>query len=58
MPANSETLVAERQILIVGPYGVLGAGIFDAVAENQKWGITTSARRAAASIDLISSRRC
>src|SRR5580692_9032490 len=40
MSASSETPVAERQILIVGPYGVLGAGVIDAVAENPKWGIS------------------
>ena len=47
MLATSETRAAERQILIVGPYGVLGTGVIDAVAENPKWGITTAARRPA-----------
>ena len=45
MSANSETPVTERQILLVGPYGVLGTGVIDAVAENPKWGIITAARR-------------
>src|SRR5260370_20745630 len=45
MPAPSETPVTERQILLVGPYGVLGTGVIDAVAANPKWGITTAARR-------------
>src|ERR1700676_1371977 len=45
MSATSETPVTERQILLVGPYGVLGTGVIDAVAENRKWGITTAARR-------------
>ena len=45
MSATSETPVTERQILLVGPYGVLGTGVSDAVAENPKWGITTAARR-------------
>src|SRR6202048_5067437 len=45
MPATSETRAAERQILLVGPYGVLGTGVVDAVAENPKWAITTAARR-------------
>ena len=45
MPAASEIRAAERQILLVGPYGVLGTGVIDAVAENPKWGITTAARR-------------
>jgi nucleoside-diphosphate-sugar epimerase len=45
MSAASETPVTERQILLVGPYGVLGTGVIDAVAENPKWRITTAARR-------------
>ena len=45
MSATSETPVKERQILLVGPYGVLGTGVVDAVAKNPKWGITTAARR-------------
>jgi len=45
MSATSETAVTERQILLVGPYGVLGTGVIDAVAENPQWGITTAARR-------------
>ena len=45
MLASSETRTAERQILIVGPYGVLGTGVVDAVGENPRWGITTAARR-------------
>src|SRR5260221_4779958 len=45
MPATSETRTAERQILLVGPYGVLGTGVVDGVAGHPKWGITTAARR-------------
>jgi nucleoside-diphosphate-sugar epimerase len=45
MSVSSETSAKERQILLVGPYGVLGTGVVDAVAENPKWGITTAARR-------------
>jgi nucleoside-diphosphate-sugar epimerase len=45
MSATSESPVTERQILLVGPYGVLGTGVIDAVAKNPKWGITTAARR-------------
>ena len=45
MSAVSETPVTERQILLAGPYGVLGTGVIDAVAENPKWGISTVARR-------------
>ena len=39
MPSTSETPATERHILLVGPYGVLGTGVIDAVAENPKWGI-------------------
>jgi hypothetical protein len=45
MSAVSEAPVTKRHILLVGPYGVLGTGVVDAVAENPKWGITTAARR-------------
>ena len=45
MSAISETPLTKRHILLVGPYGVLGTGVIDAVAENPKWGITTAARR-------------
>ena len=37
----------QRQILLVGPYGVLGTGVIDAVRENPQWGVTTAARRPA-----------
>ena len=47
MPVASETPVPERQILIAGPYGVLGTGVIDAVANNPQWGVTTAARRPA-----------
>jgi nucleoside-diphosphate-sugar epimerase len=45
MPASADTQTAQRQILLVGPYGVLGTGVVDAVAGNPKWRITTAARR-------------
>ena len=38
MAAAFKTTVAERQILLVGPYGVLGTGVIDAVAENPNGG--------------------
>jgi hypothetical protein len=38
MSATSETRFTQRHILLVGPYGVLGTGVIDAVAENSKWG--------------------
>jgi nucleoside-diphosphate-sugar epimerase len=47
MPAASKTPATERQILVLGPYGVLGTGVIDAVTENPNWGITTAARRPA-----------
>jgi nucleoside-diphosphate-sugar epimerase len=47
MSVRSKSRVKERQILLVGPYGVLGTGVVDAVAENPEWGITTAARRPA-----------
>src|SRR5271156_821323 len=47
MSATSETSATKRQILLVGPYGVLGTGVVDAVAENPKWRIITAARRPA-----------
>jgi hypothetical protein len=45
MSATAETRIAQRQILLVGPYGILGTGVVDAVAANPQWGITTAARR-------------
>src|SRR5260370_32933420 len=47
MSASLEAQVAQRQILLVGPYGVLGTGVVDAVAETPKWRIITAARRPA-----------
>jgi len=45
MSPTSEKPVKERQILLVGPYGVLGTGVVDAVTENPEWRIITAARR-------------
>ena len=47
LSATTETPLMQRQILLVGPYGVLGTGVIDAVRENPKWGVTTAARRPA-----------
>jgi nucleoside-diphosphate-sugar epimerase len=47
MSTTSETPVTQRQILLVGPYGVLGTSVIDAVANNPQWGVTTAARRPA-----------
>jgi nucleoside-diphosphate-sugar epimerase len=45
-PANKES-PSDREILLVGPYGVLGTGVIEAVAANPAWRVTTAARRAA-----------
>src|SRR5258705_1976223 len=45
MSGVSQAPVTKRHILLVGPYGVFGTGVVDAVAENPQWGITTAARR-------------
>src|SRR5260370_8835800 len=45
MSASLEAQVAQREILLLGPYGVVGTAVIDAVAENPKWRITTAARR-------------
>ena len=37
-PDNSETAALQRQILLVGPYGVLGTGVIDAVARTRSGG--------------------
>jgi len=47
MSTTSETAALQRQILLAGPYGVLGTGVIDAVANNPQWGVTTAARRPA-----------
>jgi nucleoside-diphosphate-sugar epimerase len=47
MSTTSETAALQRQILLVGPYGVLGTGVIDVVANNPQWGVTTAARRPA-----------
>jgi hypothetical protein len=38
---------SNREILLVGPYGVLGTGVIDAVMANSAWRVTTAARRPA-----------
>src|SRR5712671_820399 len=37
----------KREILVVGPYGVLGTGVIDAAAADPAWRVTTAARRPA-----------
>ena len=45
MTATSKESASDREILLVGPYGVLGTGVIDAVAANPAWRVTTAARR-------------
>jgi hypothetical protein len=47
MTATSKESASDREILLVGPYGVLGTGVIDAVAANPAWRVTTAARRPA-----------
>jgi nucleoside-diphosphate-sugar epimerase len=49
MTATPKESAPDREILLVGPYGVLGTGVIDAVAvaTNPAWRITTAARRPA-----------
>jgi hypothetical protein len=45
MTTITEKALPAREILLVGPYGVLGTGVLDAAAANAAWPITTAARR-------------
>jgi nucleoside-diphosphate-sugar epimerase len=47
MTKVSERTTPKREILVVGPYGVLGTGVLDAAAEDPSWRVTTAARRPA-----------
>src|SRR5713101_2896940 len=47
MTKASERTTPKREILVVGPYGVLGTGVLDAAAEDPSWRVTTAARRPA-----------
>jgi len=49
MANMTEKALPAREILLVGPYGVLGTGVLDAAAANPVWRITTAARRPAPS---------
>jgi hypothetical protein len=42
MAADEQT--PAREILLLGPYGVLGTGVVDAVAANPAWRVVTAAR--------------
>src|ERR1700719_2330008 len=47
MTTTPKAAASDREILLVGPYGVLGTGVIDAVAANPAWRVTTAARRPA-----------
>jgi nucleoside-diphosphate-sugar epimerase len=47
MTATNKESASDREILLVGPHGVLGTGVIDAVAANPAWRVTTAARRPA-----------
>jgi nucleoside-diphosphate-sugar epimerase len=47
MTATHAESPSDREILLVGPYGVLGTGVLDAVEANPAWRVTTAARRPA-----------
>ena len=47
MTKVSETTAPKREILVVGPYGVLGTGFLDAAAADPSWRVTTASRRPA-----------
>ena len=38
-------MLPAREILLLGPYGVLGTGVVDAAAANPAWRVVTAARR-------------
>jgi hypothetical protein len=45
MTATPKGSASDREILLVGPYGVLGTGVIDAVAANPAWRVATAARQ-------------
>jgi hypothetical protein len=47
MIRTNEESASDGEILLVGPYGVLGTGVIDDVAANPAWRVTTAARRPA-----------
>jgi nucleoside-diphosphate-sugar epimerase len=47
MSPSTETPLPPREIILVGPYGVLGTGVLDAAAANPAWRVTSAARRPA-----------
>src|SRR5260221_14186742 len=47
MTKISERTAPKREVLLVGPYGVLGSGVLDAAVADPSWRATTAARRPA-----------
>ena len=45
MASNPQNLLSAREILVLGPYGVLGTGVVDAATANPAWRVFTAARR-------------
>jgi nucleoside-diphosphate-sugar epimerase len=45
MASRPKSLLSAREILLLGPYGVLGTGVVDAAAANPAWRVVTAARR-------------
>ena len=53
----AERTAPKREILVVGPYGVLGTGVLDAAAADPSWQVTTAARRPAPTYRLNTADR-
>src|ERR1700736_4525609 len=45
MVSDPKNPPSAREILLLGPYGVLGTGVVDAAAANPAWRVVTAARR-------------
>jgi uncharacterized protein YbjT (DUF2867 family) len=45
MSTNFETPESQRELLVLGAYGVLGTGITDAAVADPSWRVVTAGRR-------------
>ena len=45
MASDPKNPPSAREILLLGPYGVLGTGVVDAATANPAWRVVTAARR-------------
>src|SRR5260370_42007409 len=45
MASHPKNPLSTREILLLGPYGVLGTGVVDAASANPAWRVVTAARR-------------